>query len=284
MSIENTQPVSLNPDNHFVGLDSLAIRSKIRSNSFQGQTAGLAPGRLQANLVIMPEEFAFDFSRFCQRNPKPCPLSGVSDTGNPMMHTMGQDIDIRTDVSAYNIYRYGKLVNSSSDIIDIWQEDFVVFALGCSFTFEHAVQRAGVKLWHIENNTTVPMFRTNIDCIPSGAFSGNMVVSMRSVPKEQVQLVSEISAKYPLAHGAPVHVGSSESIGIMDLEKPDWGDPAPIEQGYVPVFWACGVTPQVAIEKAQIPIVITHKPGHMLISDIDECAETPIIKPKTSGD
>ncbi|PHS04244.1 MAG: hypothetical protein COA78_16890 [Blastopirellula sp.] len=284
MNTPNTQSHLNDLHKQLVGLDSQAIRSRIRSNSYQGHTAGLASGVLQANLVIMPEEFALDFFRFCQRNPKPCPLSGVSDTGNPILHTMGQDIDIRTDVSAYNIYRYGKLVNSTSDIVDIWQDDFVVFALGCSFTFEHAAQRAGIKMWHIENNTTVPMFRTDIDCVPSNRFGGKMVVSMRSILKDQVQLVSEISAKFPLAHGAPLHVGSPEEIGIADLEMPDWGNPAPIEQGHVPVFWACGVTPQVAIEEAQIPIIITHKPGHMLISDIDACAENPIIQSKTKGD
>jgi uncharacterized protein YcsI (UPF0317 family) len=267
-----------------VGLDSGSVRAAIRMNSYQGHTAGLASGKLQANLAIMTEEYALDFMRFCQRNPKPCPVSGVSDVGNPMMFTLGQDIDIRTDVSAYNIYRDGQLANSQLDIMDIWQDAFVTFALGCSFTFEHAALRAGIKLWHIENNTTVPMFRSTIDCVPAGRFSGAMVVSMRAVPKEQVDLVSEISAQYPLAHGAPIHIGNPSEIGISNVNNPEWGDPAPILDGHVPVFWACGVTPQVAIENARVPIVITHKPGHMLISDIDEYAESPILQTNLKGE
>jgi uncharacterized protein YcsI (UPF0317 family) len=266
------------------GLNECDVRSKIRSNQYQSHTAGLASGRLQANLAIMPEEFALDFMRFCQRNPKPCPISGVSDTGNPMMFTMGADIDIRTDVPSYNIYRDGQLVGDVPDITDIWADDFVSFALGCSFTFEHAAIRAGIRLWHIENNTTVPMFRTNIDCVPAGSFSGAMVVSMRSIPKDQVDLISDISSKYPLAHGAPIHVGNPNEIGISDITKPEWGDFAPVQDGHLPVFWACGVTPQAAIENAKVPIVITHKPGHMLISDIDEFAENAILQIKPNGE
>lgn len=284
MNKRNTHIDSLTGYADLVGLDCNAVRTKIRTNSYQAHTAGLASGQLQANLAIMPEEYALDFMRFCQRNPKPCPLSGVSDTGNPMMFTMGQDIDIRTDVPAYNIYRDGQLAGATPDIMGIWKDDFVAFALGCSFTFEHAALRAGIKLWHIENNKTVPMFRSSIDCAPSGRFSGAMVVSMRAIPKDQVDLISEISAKYPLAHGAPIHVGNPSEIGIPDINKPEWGDPAPMEDDHIPVFWACGVTPQVAIENARIPIIITHKPGHMLISDIDELAESPILNYKLKGE
>lgn len=266
------------------GSDSGTVRAHIRSGHYTGHTAGLAEGFLQANLAIMPAEFALDFMRFCHRNPKPCPLTGVSDTGNPMMTTMGQDIDIRFDVPQYNIYRNGRLSHSATDVADLWQDDFVAFALGCSFTFEHAAMKAGVRMWHIENNTTVPMFRSNIECVPSGNFSGNMAVSMRSIRNDQIDLVREISSRYPLAHGGPVHVGNPSAIGIFDITAPDWGDPAPIEADHTPVFWACGVTPQIALETARIPIVITHKPGHMLISDIDECAENPILQIKTQGE
>ena len=191
---------------------------------------------------------------------------------------MGEDIDIRSDVPAYNVYRSGRLTETVLDLKDIWQDDFVAFALGCSFTFEHAVMRAGIKLWHVENNTTVPMFRSNLECVPSGRFSGTTVVSMRSIPKDQVNLAVEVSAKYPLAHGAPIHIGNPAEIGILDINQPQWGDPAPVQEDEVPVFWACGVTPQVAIETAQIPLVITHKPGRMLISDIDEFAKDPTLK------
>ncbi|MRU15416.1 putative hydro-lyase [Roseovarius sp. A21] len=254
------------------------VRAAIRSGDYTGHTAGLGAGYLQANVVIMPEAYALDFMRFCQRNPKPCPLTGVSDTGVPMMQTMGQDIDIRRDVPAYSIYRDGVLNGSATDISDLWQDDMVAFALGCSFTFEHAVQTAGIPLWHIQNDTTVPMFRTSVQTVPAGRFDGPMVVSMRAIPQGRIDEVTEISRRYPLAHGSPLHVGDPGKIGIADVTQPDWGDPAPIGPGEVPVFWACGVTPQVAIEQAQLPLCITHKPGHMLITDVAEDAEVPILR------
>jgi len=260
------------------GLDRDSIRQAIRAGSYRSHTAGLAPGVLQSNMAILPEEYALDFMRYCQRNPKPCPLSGVSDTGNPMMFTLGRDIDIRTDVPAYNIYRDGKLDGSVTDITAIWRDDLVAFALGCSFTFEHALIKAGVSLWHIDNDTTVPMFRSDIDTVPAGPFHGKMVVSMRAIPADKVGLVTEISRRFPLAHGAPVHAGDPAQIGIADVSRPEWGDPAPVSNGHVPVFWACGVTPQVAIEQAGLPLCITHKPGHMLITDVPEDAEIPVLQ------
>ncbi len=257
--------------------DLRAVRAAIRAGRYRSHTAGLGNGFLQANLAIMPERAALDFMRFCQRNPKPCPLAGVSDTGNPMMFTLGRDIDIRTDVPAYNIYRDGVLDETVADIWDIWQDDFVAFALGCSFTFEHALMRAGISVWHIENDTTVPMFRSGIDTVPAGPFGGKMVVSMRAIPEAQMDLAAEISARFPIAHGGPVHRGDPAAIGIADVARPDWGDPAPVPEGFVPVFWACGVTPQVALERAGLPICITHRPGHMLITDIPEDAETTVL-------
>lgn len=255
--------------------DLPTVRGAIRTGAYTSHTAGLGPGYLQANLAIMPHANALDFMRFCQRNPKPCPLTGVSDTGNPMMFTLGADIDIRKDVPAYNIYRNGVLDGSVTDITDLWQDDFVAFALGCSFTFEHALTQAGISLWHIDHDKTVPMYRSGIDTVPAGPFSGKMVVSMRMIPETRVDEVAAISRRYPLAHGAPVHWGDPAGIGIHDLSAPDWGDAAPEVPGHVPVFWACGVTPQVAIETAGLPICITHKPGHMLITDVSECAEIP---------
>ena len=252
------------------------VRAAIRSGDYTAHTAGLGTGYLQANLAIMPQEYALDFMRYCQRNPKPCPLTGVSDTGSPILFTMGDGIDVRTDVPAYNIYRHGELTETVTNLISYWQDDFVAFALGCSFTFEHALRAAGLPVWHIENNTTVPMFRSNIDTVPAGPFHGKMAVSLRAIPNDRVDEVVEISRQFPLAHGAPVHVGDPSAIGITHIDRPHWGDPAPLPDGHTPVFWACGVTPQIAIEHAQLPICITHKPGHMLITDIAEDAEIPI--------
>ena len=254
------------------------VRASIRAKKYQGHTAGLGGPRLQANLAILPESFALDFMRFCQRNPKPCPLVGVSDTGNPMMTTLGSDIYIRTDVPAYYVYKDGVLDATVDGLTQIWRDDFVTFALGCSFTFEHALRAAGFPLWHIENNTTVPMFETSIETVPAGPFSGPMVVSMRAIPKARIDEVVAISERFPMAHGAPVHIGDPTAIGISDLSKPQWGDAAPIAEGTTPVFWACGVTPQAAIRHAKPPISITHKPGHMLITDIPDDAETPIFQ------
>ena len=255
------------------------VRAAIRAGRYASHTAGLCAGRLQANLAILPEAAALDFMRFCQRNPKPCPLVGVTDTGDPMLRTLGADIDLRTDVPAYNVYRDGKLAETLPDIRALWQSDFVGFALGCSFTFEHALIEAGIAMWHIANDTTVPMFRSSIDTVPAGPFGGSMVVSLRAIPAGQVAQAVEISGRFPHAHGTPVHVGDPREIGIADLARPDWGDPAPVPEGHVPVFWACGVTPQVALEQAGLPVCITHKPGHMLIADIAEDAEVPVRKP-----
>ncbi len=252
------------------------VREAIRNGTYQGHTAGLAKGCLQANLVIVEDVYALDFMRYCQRNPKPCPLVGVSDNGNPMMTTLGADIDIRTDVPSYNIYRNGQLTESCGDITHLWQDNMVAFALGCSFTFEHAILQASFPLWHIDNNRTVPMFKTAIQTVKAGQFSGPMVVSMRAIPASRLDEIKAISARFPLAHGAPVHWGDPAAIGIYDVTAPDWGDPSPVERGEVAVFWACGVTPQAAIMRAELPLCITHKPGQMLITDISDTAETPI--------
>lgn len=255
------------------------VRAEIRACAYEGHTAGLGKNNLQANLAILPAAHALDFMRFCQRNPKPCPLVGVSDTGNPQMTTLGRDIDIRSDIPAYYVYRNGELAETVNDITALWQDDFVAFALGCSFTFEHALQQAGISVWHIDHNTTVPMFASNIQTVPAGLFAGAMVVSMRAIPDAQLDETIAISKQFPMAHGAPVHVGDPAAIGIADVASPDWGDPAPVPTGTTPVFWACGVTPQVAIMQAKLPICITHKPGHMLITDVADDAETTILQP-----
>lgn len=257
-----------------------AVRAQIRSGAYSSHTAGLGRNLLQANLAIIPEAFALDFMRFCQRNPKPCPLIAASDTGNPILFTLGGDIDIRTDVPAYNIYRAGQLERSVTEIGSIWSGDLVAFALGCSFTFEHALIEAGIDLWHISNNVTVPMYRSSLETIPAGPFRGPMVVSMRMIPRSRVDEAVAISARFPLAHGSPVHIGDPSMIGIADLSVPDWGDPVPQPADHTPVFWACGVTPQAIIRQAALPLLITHKPGHMLITDVPDTAEIPIINNK----
>ncbi len=254
------------------------VRAAIRDGSYSGHTAGLAAGKLQCNLAILPERFALDFLRFCQRNPKPCPIVGVSDSGDAALPTLGHDIDIRTDVSRYRIFCDGGFSAEVTDISDHWADDLVTVALGCSFTFENALLRAGIPVRHVETGRNVPMYRTDIDLVPAGPFAGKMVVTMRPIPAEMVPQATEICSHYPQAHGAPIAVGKSAQLGIADLAQPDWGEPVEVRPGEVPVYWACGVTPQNVLLDAGLPICITHSPGHMLIADVAEDAETPILK------
>ena len=207
--------------------------------------------------MILDQSYAYDFMRFCQLNPKACPLVGVTDTGSPYLHTLGTDIDIRTDVPSYYIYRNGLLDETATDISTLWNDKMVGFAIGCSFTFEHALIRAGIPIWHMDNDSTVPMFKTNIETIEAGPFAGPMVVSMRAIPIKKLEMVCSISANFPMAHGAPVHWGDPAAIGIADLNEPDWGDPSPVGDEEIAVFWACGVTPQAAIINAKPAISIT---------------------------
>lgn len=250
------------------GLAPQALRPHIRAGRVTWQTAGLASGYLQGNLAILPAAVALDFARFCQRNPKPCPLVGVSDTGDPMLRTLGADIDIRTDVPSYNVYRDGELADKVTDISGLWSEDSVAFVLGCSFSFEAALMAEGVPLRHVETGRTVPMYRTNLECIPAGPFRGTTVTSMRPMPVADAIRAVEITARFPMTHGTPVHLGDPSAIGIADIMRPDWGDPPTIREGEIPVFWACGVTPQNVIQEARLPLVVTHTPGCMLITDL----------------
>ncbi|MGB7268722.1 MAG: putative hydro-lyase [Albidovulum sp.] len=254
------------------------VRAAIRNGFYDGHTAGLAAGKLQCNLAILPEEFALDFLRFCQRNPKPCPVVGVGDTGNPSLPTLGHDIDIQTDVPKYRVFRNGVFSEEVTSISEVWTDDLVTVALGCSFTFENALLRSGIPVRHIESGKNVPMYRSNIDLVPAGKFGGQMVVTMRPIPENQVMQAKEISSRFPQAHGAPIAVGDPAQIGIADLSQPDWGDAVAIKPGEVPVYWACGVTPQNVLLDAGLPICITHSPGHMLIADVAEDAETTILK------
>lgn len=254
------------------------VRAAIRDGCYGGHTAGLAKGKLQCNLAILPEAYALDFLRFCQRNPKPCPMVGVSDTGEPMLPTLGRDIDIRTDVPRYRVFENGALSAEVTDISELWRDDMVTVALGCSFTFENALVREGIPVRHLECGRNVPMYRSTIALVPAGPFLGQMVVTMRPIPEEQVQQAAEISRRFPQAHGAPIAMGDPAAIGIADLSAPDWGDAVEIQPGDIPVYWACGVTPQNTLLSAKLPICITHSPGHMLIADVAEDAETTILQ------
>jgi uncharacterized protein YcsI (UPF0317 family) len=247
---------------------SKETRMTIREGDWKHPTAGLAKGYVQANLVILPEIHAFDFLRFCFRNPKPCPLLDVTDPGNPHPDPIwGEDIDLRTDIPFYRLYDRGRVVDGLVDIKSLWKKDLVSFLLGCSFTFEESLEKENIPIRHIECGCNVPMYRTNIQCQPTGIFSGPMVVSMRPVPGNLVTKAVLITSRYPAVHGAPVYIGNPEGLGITEISKPDYGDPVPINANEVPVFWACGVTPQAVALASKIPWMITHSPGYMLITD-----------------
>ncbi|MEH6527868.1 MAG: putative hydro-lyase [Sneathiella sp.] len=256
------------------------IRSAIRRGDYSGQTSGLGLGYLQGNVAIVPSEYALDFFRFCQRNPKPCPLVGVTDGSSSLLRDLGKDVDIRSDVPAYNIYRNGDLVETKEDISDIWTDDLVAFVLGCSFSFEEALISEGIPIRHMDENKTVPMYRTNIATTAAGPFTGPLVVSMRPMSQTNAIRAINITSRFPQAHGSPVHIGDPATIGISDINSPDWGDATEIKAGEVPVFWACGVTPQAVIRSAKLPIFISHAPGHMLISDIKSWDTTRLQEPK----
>ena len=240
----------------------------IRSGDFSGPTAGLAAGNVQANLVILPKVLAHDFLRFAQANPKPCPVLAVSEPGDPGLPSLGEDLDIRTDLPKYRVWRHGELLEEPLDIRHVWQDDLVGFALGCSFSFEQALVEEGIELRHMTCGSNVPMYRTNIRCTPAGRFAGPLVVSMRPLAPADAIRAIQITSRFPSVHGAPVHIGLPEAIGIEDLATPDYGDSVPMREGELPVFWACGVTPQAVIAEAKPEFCITHAPGSMLITDL----------------
>jgi uncharacterized protein YcsI (UPF0317 family) len=244
------------------------IRRVIAAGEWAGHTGGLAPGYTQANLVILPKEYAYDFLLFCVRNPKPCPLLDVTDPGSPVPEFAAPGADLRVDLPRYRVYEHGQFVAEPTDLMQRWRDDWVAFLLGCSYTFEHALLKGGVRLRHVEEGRNVSMFRTARTCTPAGRFHGPLVVSMRPICADQVASAVEISARFRRTHGAPVHIGDPASLGIADLTRPDWGESLPLEDGEVPVFWACGVTPQAVALAAQVPLMITHSPGHMFVTDI----------------
>ncbi|WP_299360822.1 putative hydro-lyase [uncultured Paracoccus sp.] len=248
--------------------DPRQLRALIRAGRFDGPTAGVGGDALQGNLVILPQEDAADFLRYCQQNPRPCPLLAVGAPGDPSLPTLGDGIDLRHDLPRYRVWRNGNLVGEPTDVADLWRDDLVSFVLGCSFSFEDALTRAGIPVRHQTAGRNVPMYRTSISTRPAGRFGGPLVVSMRPMPAADAIEAVRICDRFPLAHGAPVHLGDPSQIGIADLDTPDYGDPPDIRDGDLPVFWACGVTPQAAIAAARPDFAITHAPGHMLVTDI----------------
>jgi uncharacterized protein YcsI (UPF0317 family) len=243
-------------------------RTLIRAGQFTGHTSALANGFVQGNVVILPAALADDFLRFCQRNPKPCPLLHVSEPGDALMTPLGQGIDIRTDVPRYRVWRDGVLADQPTDITTLWRDDLVTFVIGCSFSFEEALLQAGLRLRHVAQNRNVAMYRTSIQTQAAGVFAGPMVVSMRPFKSVDAIRAVQITSRFPNVHGAPVHMGDPALIGIADLSRPDYGDAVDVLPDEIPVFWACGVTPQAAIAQARPPLCITHAPGAMLITDL----------------
>lgn len=243
------------------------VRRAARVGTLTGPTAGLAPGFVQGNVVILPGDAADDFARFCERNPVPCPLIGRTARGARALPALGDDIDLATDVPRYRVWRRGSVAEEVCDVDDLWRDDLVGFVLGCSFTFEEALVAAGIPLRHLTEHRNVAMYRTHLACARAGPFRGPLVVSMRPIPERDVARAVAITAAFASAHGGPVHVGDPMALGIGDLSRPDYGDAVAIGPEEVPVFWACGVTPQAALAEARLPFAITHAPGCMLVTD-----------------
>lgn len=248
------------------------VKKLIREGKIDFQTSGMCAGYAQANLCILPKDYAFDFLLFCMRNPKPCPILEVGDVGSREFKAMAREGDVCTDFPKYRIWKNGVLEKEVTDISEYWQDDFVYFLIGCSFSFESEMLEADIPVRHIEENVNVPMFNTNIELASAGAFHGNMVVSMRPIPNDLVVKAVEVTAAMPKVHGAPIQIGNPEAIGILNVNHTDYGDSVTINEGEVPVFWPCGVTPQNAVMQTKPPIAITHAPGHMFITDVKNVA------------
>lgn len=244
------------------------VRRMIRSGQWTAHTSGLASDHVQGNVVILPQALANDFLRYCQRNPKPCPVLAVSEPGDAGLPCLGEDINICTDLPRYRVWRKGEVLDEPTDITALWRADLVTFVLGCSFSFEHALMQAGLRLRHVEQGKNVAMYRTNIPTQAAGVFHGPMVVSMRPMLAADAIRAVQVTSRFPNVHGAPVHLGDPALIGIADISAPDYGDAVEVKSGEIPVFWACGVTPQAALRQAQPEFCITHAPGAMLITDL----------------
>lgn len=249
-------------------LESEQVRIDARSGKLNQPTAGLAYGFVQANLVILPAEDAMDFLVFCQRNPKPCPLLGVSTPGDRGVPSLGANLDIATDLPRYRVWENGELADECTDVSHLWRDDLVSFALGCSFSFEEALLEQGLELRHISQGCNVPMYRTNVPTNAAGKFHGPLVVSMRPFKPADAIRAIQITTRFPDVHGSPVHIGDPALIGIKDIMQPDYGDPVDLKAGEMPVFWACGVTPQSVLMASKPKFCITHAPGYMLVTDL----------------
>lgn len=258
---------NLNPYRNFLPRE---VRKLVGEGKITGQTSGMCDGFAQANLCVLPKKYAYDFLLFCQRNQKSCPLLEVSDLGSRILKSSAEGCDIAREIPKYRVWKDGVLFDECTDVEKYWREDLVSFVIGCSFSFESLLMAGGIDVRNISENHNVPMYLTNIETVPAGIFSGKMVVSMRPVPYEQVVRAVTITARVPKVHGAPVHIGSPEKIGIKDLSRPDFGEPSTVREGEVPVFWACGVTPQSVVMNSKPDFCITHAPGHMLVTDIPE--------------
>lgn len=252
----------------YVNMTPKEARGLIREGKYTKQTSGMCAGYAQANLAVLPAEYAYDFLLFTQRNPKSCPVLEVSDKGSRLLKFIAPEADIAKDIPKYRIYKNGVPDSEYTDVAQYWREDFVSFLIGCSFSFESELLASDVPVRHIEEDRNVPMYITSIECVPAGIFHGRMVVSMRPMPHDQVIRAVNVTATMPRVHGCPVHIGDPSIIGISDISKPDFGDSVTIHPGEVPVFWACGVTPQSVIMSVKPRIAITHAPGHMLITDV----------------
>jgi uncharacterized protein YcsI (UPF0317 family) len=248
------------------GLDIHRIREHIRSGAYSGDTMGVADTHVQANLVVLPRQVAFEFAVFCQRNPKPCPLLDITLPGSPVPELLAPTADLRTDVPRYRVFRGGELVDEPTDIRAHWRDDSVAFLLGCSATFDNALRHARIPLPFLQQHAVPPVYRTGIQCHAAGPFHGPLVVTMRPVPRELVVKVTQLSGRFPLAHGTPVQVGYPEQIGV-ELDRPIHGEYAPLRDGEVPLFWACGVTPQAVAMASKTEWMITHAPAHMFLAD-----------------
>ena len=250
-------------------LNPKELRHLIRSREWTTPTSGAASGYLQANLVMLPADEAFNFLLFCVRNPKPCPILDVLEPGR-VEPLIAPGADLRTDLPRYKIFENGKYLTDVEDVSDFFTEDTVSFLLGCSFSFENAMLAAGLPIRNIEENKNVSMYTTNQKCVPAGPFSAPLVVTMRPMTPRQAIRAVQVTTRFHLTHGAPVHLGDPEKIGIKDLDHPQFGDPVTIRSGEIPVFWACGVTSQLAATSVPLSRVITHAPGHMFVSDLKD--------------
>lgn len=245
------------------------VRAAVRNGRWQGNTKRLALGHHQANVTIVPERYAFDFMRFCFRNPKPLPLLDVTEPGDPEPRKAAPGSDIRTDAGSYVVFRDGDLVERVANLDELWRADHVAFLTGCNLSLDQVMLESQVPLPHLLNEEAFPaQYISSIPCVAAGAFKGNLVVSMRPIPDALLTRVTEITSRFNLCHGAPVHIGDPDAIGIKNLSRVDWGKPNDIPAGHTPVFWACGITAQAAAIACRIPEMIAHAPGHMFVTDL----------------